>query len=72
MCSVEYHSESSLVLHISKNAGGIAHSSMRAIALSFNGQEWFRSLNASIIFYHLPVAVSHKVTQNWFCGVGER
>ena len=40
MCRIEYRSEDSLLVHLSKDAGGSTQSSLRAVALSLNGQDW--------------------------------
>ena len=60
LCNVAYHDETSLLVNISRLAGGLNQSNMRALSITFNGQNWFTDLNQSITFYHLPVAVSHK------------
>lgn len=40
MCRVEYQSEDSLLVHLTKDAGGSTQSSLRALALALNGQDW--------------------------------
>ena len=62
-CTIEYLSEYSVLVHLAMQATWpsiLPESSQRALALSFNGQEWFKDVDQSIIFYHLPVAVNHK------------
>jgi len=60
VCHIEYvPGTSSMLVHLAAGAGGHLTSNRRALALSFNGQDWVQYLNESIVFYHLPVAVSH-------------
>jgi hypothetical protein len=65
MCTVEYHSDDSVLVHLTEDAGGSGRSNLRAVAISFNGQDWLNSSEV-IAFYHLPVSVSHQQTQAGF------
>ena len=65
MCTVEYLSGDSVLVHLTEDAGGSERSNLRAVAISFNGQDWLNSSEV-IAFYHLPVPVSHRQTQAGF------